>query len=159
MAVFVSKDQAWETWPSTEHHPLNVCIIGSLYPVFFCTAASIGLLASDKSEPGVKVTCAGAILAATAWSLQIATWLPTARTGPFPFRVVKVISLVAVALAPIACSVATAQVLTLHPTPNPFRVQPAPELAYFLCVDCYMFHGVWVALAACAARGLRVRAL
>jgi hypothetical protein len=68
--------------------------------------------------------------------------------------VVKVISLVAVALAPIiACSVATAQVLTLHPTPNPFRAQPAPELAsaYFLCVACYMFHGFWVALAACAA--------
>jgi hypothetical protein len=34
---------------------------------------------------------------ATAWSLQIAKWLPAARTGPF--RVVKVISLVAVALA------------------------------------------------------------
>ena len=159
IAVLLAKDgcskisqMEFDVELSTGHHPLNILIICSLYPVFFCTAASIGLLASNKSEQGVQVTCAGAILAATAWSLQSAKWLPLARTGPF--RVVKVISLAAVALAPIiACSVATAQVLTLNPTPNPFRAQAAPELApaYFLCVACYLFYGVWVALAASAA--------
>ena len=56
VAVLVSKDHGWEGWLrrySTEHHPLNLFIIGSLYPVFFLTAASIGLLASTTSEPGV----------------------------------------------------------------------------------------------------------